>query len=170
VTKKADKIELLVDDQGPHTLLVDGQEFPWDIARENLVVRTGSDIEVPHITLSIMADQVEVRYEQLVPKYEEVSEPLPAKVVVPWSIVGDRIELNEDAAAPNSNVLALKAVEGSAVSDEGGPNYLVRQSPNIWCWGSDPDDTANFWGPHRWGEVVAAFPNAVLEVVKVTER
>lgn len=165
----AKKIELLIKDKRPHSLLVDGEEFPWHILSDGVLLTSEMD-GVPVAYVAILAEKIETRFVSgtIDSKPEPNAPDTPKLETVDELSLGDSFILTEDSAEPSDNVLAFKEVGTGTlpylvrVSDGWmwthtlpGTNELPLTGPSDWTW---EYVRASWAGSHLWVAAVALEP------------
>lgn len=121
-------IELLIDESGAHTLLIDGDEFPWEILAEGWSITSGDESEFSNVTIRIPSYAVQARYQIR-------NLDVEPRLDVVW-MVGDEFRLKADTPEP-ANVTVLKQLVGGPLP------YFIKNGDGFWSW-SNTDEWAYY--------------------------
>lgn len=149
-------IELLIDESGAHTLLIDGDEFPWEILAEGWSITSGDESEFSNVTIRIPSYAVQARYQIR-------NLDVEPRLDVVW-MVGDEFCLTQDTAEP-TNVTVLKQLGSGSL-----PYFVkIRESGN-WYWSNYPeihsDQIGSPWDSWMSENCNASYMNKTFRVEK----
>lgn len=161
----AKKIELVIKDSGPHSLLVDGEEFPWHILSDGVLLTSEVD-GMPVAYVAILAEKIETRFEN----GSVDSKPVDSSDITVQGLTdGDTITLDRDVPwAP------MKAWAFKHVGFNSDFRYLIRVGEgDLWTWAtrvpeSRGDTIGRVSGGFSWSELVGDYAGEQLEVLRVS--
>lgn len=133
---------------GSSSLIIDGEEFPWDIAAEDIVVTQMQGLSLVRVSILVESTTVAANLSSMP---EQAS----------WGRPGDFIILREGTSDPPDTVNVFRTDDNMRL------NHLVRTGKglNTWTW-SDSDQPGPVEGALSWDEVVRTWPGDKLTVVR----
>jgi hypothetical protein len=143
-------------------LLVDGEEFPYHIAADDIEIVTLPN-GASFFRVSVYAESVQVRAD--LGARGSFTVDTAAEANTPWGKPGDVIIINGNTPPPDSHILTLEELD---VERTDTLIYLVRVpggEQDKWSWSSGPYDKGLF--PVPWREVKNDYQNTRFKIVAV---
>lgn len=144
------------------SLTFDGEEFPYDIAAEEIVVnQAGNGLST--VTLTILVESVTVDAD-LTGTIRETKTDKNGWPATPEAALGMLLLVSKDTPQPPIYVTCLHDFEAK---HNGALVYLVRCHNNKWAWESTPSVDPNKEGLIDWSDFVKTYDGLGLRVESI---